>query len=122
MRPDIARVGRNEKRQVTDQSDTLGTSVDLQPLGLAEHQELRKACQPDLSGKLETSPLQCRRVALDQIVGPLAVGSVAKLCFQSTEEGVIIQPMTLISAELLVGRTKVSASARFEVTPGFFEQ
>src|SRR5262249_15513812 len=43
MRPNIARVGRDEERQVADQSETLGTCVALQPLRLAEHQELRKA-------------------------------------------------------------------------------
>src|SRR6266699_2726844 len=122
MRPNIARVGGDEKRQVADQTETLGTRAALQPLGLAEYQELRKARQADSIGKFETSPLQCRRFALDQIIGPLRVRSVVKLCLQRPEEGVILQPMTLISAELLVGGTKVSASASFEVTPSFFEQ
>ena len=38
------------------------------------------------------------------------------------EERVIVQPMTLLSAELLVGWTEVGASPSFEVTPGSFDQ
>src|SRR5277367_1604324 len=43
IRPDVTGVRRNKKRQVADQAYTLVTSVLLQLIGLAEHQELRKA-------------------------------------------------------------------------------
>src|ERR1700740_959702 len=122
MRPNVARVRRDEERQVADQPQTLAMRVGLQALGLAEHQELRKTRQADLIGELKPCPLERGRLALDEFGRPIKIRRVVEPYFQSPEEGVVIQPMILILAELLIRWAKVSPSARSEVVPSFFEQ
>ena len=47
--PHIARVQRNEERQIADQAHAIGMRVLLEPFALAEQQELRQAYLLDSS-------------------------------------------------------------------------
>jgi len=52
VRPDVARIRRNKKGQVTDQSHAFCMRVFLELIALAEQQKLRKADSIDLIGQL----------------------------------------------------------------------
>jgi hypothetical protein len=67
--PDVARIGRDEEWQVADQLQALAVRVCLEPLGLAEEQELYEARQSDLIGQFAARTVERRRLALDQLTG-----------------------------------------------------
>ena len=52
VRPDVTRVGRNEKREVADQAHTSCPTVSHEALPLAEEQELSKANLLDFTRQL----------------------------------------------------------------------
>ena len=56
VRPNIARIRRNEKGQIANQADALGTRAFLEPFALPEQQELRKADLLDSVRQFTASP------------------------------------------------------------------
>ena len=79
--PDIARVGRNEKWQVADQTQAVAVSVRLKPLALAEEQELREAGLANLVCKFAPDAVKRRPIALNKLCRPFEVIRVVELRF-----------------------------------------
>src|SRR5439155_5495875 len=77
--PNVARVGRDEEGQVADQAQTLAVGVRLEPLALAEQQELREAHLADLIRQFAPNPVERRRFAPDQLCRPFEVIYVVEL-------------------------------------------
>ena len=118
--PDVARVGGDEEGQVADQAQAPGPGVLLEACPLAEQDELCPADLIDRVGQVPTGPGQGRRVAPDQLGRPLEVMDAVVPGLQGPEQGVVLQPVRLLAAELLVGGPQVGAvpaRKRFQAVP-----
>src|SRR5579862_3762223 len=71
VRPYITGVVRHKKRQVTDYSQALAIGVTLQPVSLAEYQELCKGNLAHLVGKLTTGFGKRCGLAINEFGRPL---------------------------------------------------
>src|SRR5579862_2550243 len=80
VRPYITGVARHKKRQVTDYSQALVIGVTLQPVSLAEYQELCKGHLAHLIGKLTASFSNRCGLAMNEFARPLQVIGVAEPC------------------------------------------
>ena len=107
--PDIARVGGDEEGQVADQAQAPGLGVLLEACPLAEQQELCEADLIDRVRQVPAGPGQGSRVAPDQLGRPLEVIGALVPGFQRPEQGVVLQPVRLLVAELLIGGPQVGA-------------
>src|SRR5262245_43237513 len=96
--------------------------MGLEPITLAEQQKLCEGHTTYLIRQFVSEAIDRRRIALDQLCGPLEVIRVVEPGFERTEERVVFQPVGLIIAELLIGRPQIGASAGAEVGPGLLEQ
>ncbi len=88
--------------------------VLLEPLRLAEQQELGKANQLDLVRQLSPSPGQGGGSALDQLCRPLEVVRVVVPGLQRAEQSVVLQPARVVLAKLPVSGLEVRAGAGTE--------
>ena len=81
MPKNVARVGRDEERQVANQAQALAVGVCLEPLALAEQQELREAHLADLIRQFASDPVEHHRLALNQPCRPFEVIRSSNLGF-----------------------------------------
>ena len=91
--PNVARIRRNEKGQVTNQAHALGMRVFFESFALPKQQILSKADLLDLFRQLNPSPSQCYRNTVNQVCRPLQVICAVVSQLQRAEKTVIIEPM-----------------------------
>src|SRR5690349_1029889 len=101
MRPHIARVGRHEKREIADNAHALTAGMRLEPLALAEQQELDETNLADLIRHLSPGSIDRCRIAADKLLRPLEIIRAVKPFFKDAEQRVVFQPVCLVIAELL---------------------
>ena len=119
--PDVARVGRNEERQIADQLHALVMRVLFETLRLPREQELSKANELDLVRQLAPRLIQRSRGAPDQLDGPLEIVGAFVLVFQRAEQGVVVQPEPLGLTELFISGSEIRTGAGAEATPRCLE-
>src|SRR5215813_15297698 len=68
--PDVTRVRRNEKRQITNQAHALSVGITFDPFALAVQQELSKADFIDVARQIMPRAGQGCRHTLDQLNRP----------------------------------------------------
>ena len=112
--PDVARVGGDEKRQIADQAHAPGMGVLLEACPLAEQQELGEANLIDRVRQLSRACARAGRFAPDQLGRPLEVMRAVVSGLQRAEQGVVVQPVRLVVAELLKGGPQVRTRPRAE--------
>src|SRR5262245_56651779 len=89
--PHIARIRRDEKRKIADQSKVLCARVRLQPRALAEQQELGEANLLELERQFSPDPFDRSGRATYEIIGPLQIIGTRIPAFQRPEERVVVQ-------------------------------
>src|SRR5262249_47782407 len=120
--PDVARIGRDEKRKIADNAHTFTAGMRLEPLALPEQQELDETNLTDLIRQLLPGSIYRGWIAADKLRRPLEVICSIKPFFKDPEERVVFQPVRLVIAELLESRPEVRANASAEVGPCLIEQ
>ena len=83
----------------------------LQAFSLAEQQKLCQAHLIDLERQVSPGPGQGCWSTLHQLCRPREVIGVIVSNFQSTEQGIIVQPVRLVVAELLKSKLQIRAHA-----------
>src|SRR4029453_1925865 len=99
--PDVARVRRDKKRQIADQTHAFGTGVRFQARPLMEHQELREPHLIDLARQISSDAFERGGPAPYELVRPLHVARPLVSDLQRAKQGVVVQPMGLVLAKLL---------------------
>src|SRR5271156_3775671 len=94
----------------------------LQALPLAKHEELCQASLFDLARQVAPGLGQGGRAPPDQLGRPLEVRLAAIFEFDRPEQGVIVEPVRLVTTELLEGELKVTSGTGVEIGPGGFKQ
>ena len=96
--------------------------MSLKPFPLAKQQELSKANLIDFARQIAPGSRQSFWHALDQLRRPLEVVGAVIFGFQYSKERVIFQPVRLVMAELLKGKSQLCARGGTEVYPSALEQ
>ena len=112
VRPDVAGVGRNEKREVADQAHTSCPTVPHEAFALAEEQELREANLLDFTRQLAPRSGQSCGIAAHQIGRPVDVPGAVILLFQDSKQRVIFEPMRLLVTELFKGNAQIRTAGQ----------
>ena len=102
--PHVARVRRDEKGQIADQTHASSAGVFLQARALAEQEELAEADLVDFSREIPARPIERGRRPLDELRRPLEIRRASVSLLERAEQGVVVQPVGLRLAELLERR------------------
>src|SRR5262249_51142680 len=120
--PNVTRVRRNEKGEVTDQLDACGAGIFPEAFALAEQQELRESNLLDRFRELAPRSGRGCRLTAEKFRGPIEVVSTAVSDFQRSEQSVVVQPMGLVETKLVIVEPQVRAPIGAEAPPGRFKQ
>ena len=120
--PDVARVGRDEERQIADQPHApvmrvFARDVPPGPRAGTEQSERRRSGSP-----ARAAPGQRGRGAPDQLDRPLEIAGAVVPGLQRAEQGVVVQPEPVGLTELFIGGPEIRTGAGAEAAPRRLEQ
>ena len=120
--PDVARIRRDEERQVADQPDVFGARMGLQSCALPEEQELNETNAVHLAGQIPPRLVQRRGHAAHEIVRPVEITGAVVSRFQRSEQCVVVQPVRMLFDEVLEFSAQIRSRAGPKVLPCGLEQ
>ena len=120
--PHVARLGRDEEREIAEQAHAGPACVSVQTLCLAEPQELREPDALDLACEIAPRGFERGGHAPDERFRPLQVARTRVSGLQCPEKCVVVQPVRVFEPELLERGPQIRSAANAEVLPGGVDQ
>src|SRR4029453_13241838 len=94
----------------------------LQACSLSKQQELSEPNLIHVAHQVPPRLVECRRHPTDEIVRPLEITGAVVSGFKRPEQGVVVQPVSMVPAKLFEGRTQIRSRTGTEVLPCRLEQ
>ncbi len=119
--PDIRRIGRHKDGEVAHQPNASAMGIGPQHLPLAEEEILREAMKVHPRREPPRGAAQGRRATLAPFFRPLLPTRPRALFLQGHEQGVVVQPGGLVSAERQIVGLRSGRGSRLKLVPGQFQ-